>query len=89
MMYPTFRESVACLTTLAALRDRFPELPIRDICELGLSTCHRFLKQYRNAMVLPVEGLATNEVPNVGNTEMALYAAGGVFDLAHMQKTLV
>ena len=94
MMYPTFRESVASLMTLAALGDRAGELPIRSICELGLSTCHRFLKHYgaeKDAAktVLPIEGLGTIELPYAGSIGTALYAAGGVFDLAYMQKTLM
>lgn len=94
MMYPTFRESAASLVTLAALGDRVHELPIRSICELGLSTCHRFLEHYRVGKdsaetVLPTEGLGTKEVPYAGGIGTALYAAGGVFDLAYMQRTLM
>lgn len=93
MMYPTFRESAASLMTLAALGDRVGELPIRSICELGLSKCHRFLKHYGAGKdvaktVLPFEGLGTTEVPDAGSIGTALYAAGGVFDLAYMQRTL-
>jgi hypothetical protein len=89
MMYPTFRESVASLMTLAALGDRVRELPIRSICELGLARCHRFLKRYDAGTVLPVEGLGTKEVSNAGDIGTALYAAGGVFDLAYMQRALM
>jgi hypothetical protein len=94
MMYPTLRESAASLMTLAALRDRFRELPIRSICERGLSTCHRFVKHYAAEKdvaetVLPFEGLGTTEVPDAGSIGTALYAAGGVFDLAYMQRTLM
>jgi hypothetical protein len=89
MMYPTFRESVASLLTLARLGDRFLELPIRSICELGLSKCYRFLQHYGPGKVLPREGLGTKEVPDAGNIGTAVYAAGGVFDLAYMQRTLM
>jgi hypothetical protein len=89
MMYPTFRESVASLVTLAALPDRVRELPIRDICESGLSRSYRFLKHYDARTALPGEGLGTKEMPNAGYIGTALYAAGGVFDLAYMQKTLM
>lgn len=89
MMYPTFRESVASLTTLAALGDNVRELPIRSICELGLSRCYRFLEHSGAGRALPREGLATKEVPNAGYIGTAIYAAGGVFDLAYVQRTLM
>jgi hypothetical protein len=88
MMYPTFRESVASLVTLASLGGRFPNLPIKNICELGISRCFRFLKHYGAEAVLPVEGLATKEVPTGANIGTAIYAAGGVFDLAYLQTAL-
>ena len=89
MMYPTFRESVASLMTLAALGDRARELPIGSICELGLSKCYGFLRHYGAGTVLPGEGLGTKEVPNAGHIGTAIYAAGGVFDLAYIQRTLM
>jgi hypothetical protein len=88
MMYPTFRESVAALMTLALLGDRLPKLPTKNMCELGLARCFRFLEHYGSDAVLPVEGLPTKEVPGGGTVGTAIYAAGGVFDLAHLQKSL-
>jgi hypothetical protein len=88
MMYPTFRESVASLLTLASVGHRVSQLPVRDICESGVARCYRFLKNYGTDAVFPAEGLATREVPEGANVGTAIYAAGGVFDLAYLQKTL-
>ena len=88
MMYPTFRESVASLLTLASLGHRVPQLPVRSICESGVARCYRFLKYYDRRAVFPTEGLATKEVPDGANVGTAIYAAGGVFDLAYLQKAL-
>jgi hypothetical protein len=86
MMYPTFRESVASLVALARVGGGLGNLPIDSIRQLGLSRCYRFLKHFKGGMVLPSEGLATKEAPNADRIGDAVYAAGGVFDLARMQK---
>ncbi|MFI7545687.1 hypothetical protein [Actinoplanes sp. NPDC049599] len=84
MMYPTFRESVAALVSLASIEDRMLLLPIRSVCELGVSRSYRFLHHYDDGSVLPYEGLTTREMPGE-KAGIAIYAAGGVFDLAHLQ----
>jgi len=89
MMYPTFRESVASLMTLASHRDKLPQLPGADICDLGIIKCRRFLKDYGTNGALPVEGLATREMEGGGSVGTAIYAAGGVFDLAFLQKVSI
>jgi hypothetical protein len=87
MMYPSFRESAASLAALAGFR-QISTLPLGDICRLGLSACDRFIHKKGHLAGLPVEGIATKELPEAGDIGTAIYAAGGVFDLACMQSSL-